>query len=67
MGSRYNWPVLEEIQVACPHCGEPYTTQVDTSAGDATFIEDCWVCCRPMELRVTCSLGEVEEVSVEAA
>ncbi len=39
-------------QVHCPYCGEPFETLIDLSAGSATYIEDCQVCCQPIEFRV---------------
>jgi Cysteine-rich CPXCG len=56
---------LIEIEVSCPWCGEHYPTTIDTSQGDHTTIEDCAVCCRPIELTVACEPGEVN--TVEAA
>jgi hypothetical protein len=41
------------VAIACPYCGESYGTQLDLSAGSSTYIEDCQVCCQPIELRVT--------------
>ncbi len=38
--------------VHCPYCGEPFETLVDLSAGSASYIEDCQVCCQPIEFRV---------------
>jgi hypothetical protein len=40
--------------VQCPYCGEQFETSVDTSAGLCSYVEDCQVCCQPieMELRV---------------
>jgi hypothetical protein len=45
------------INVQCPYCGEPFETLVDTSGVDASggstcYIEDCQVCCRPIEMRL---------------
>jgi len=40
-------------QVHCPYCGEPFETLIDLSAGSSTYIEDCQVCCQPIEFRVT--------------
>lgn len=51
--------LLIEIEVTCPHCGEAFPLQVDTSQGSLTMIEDCSVCCRPIMLRVECRPGEV--------
>jgi Cysteine-rich CPXCG len=38
--------------VECPYCGESFETLVDLSAGSATYIEDCQVCCQPIEFTV---------------
>jgi hypothetical protein len=59
--------VLIEIQVQCPHCGEVITTTADTSQGDYATIEDCEVCCAPMNIEVTCEPGEVKAVTVTLA
>lgn len=34
--------------VQCPYCGEDFHTDIDCSGGDAEYIEDCYVCCRPI-------------------
>jgi hypothetical protein len=44
--------MLEEAGVECPYCGEPFTTLVDCSSGDQAYVEDCRICCRPIELRI---------------
>lgn len=36
----------------CPWCGERFDTLVDSSAGSADYIEDCPVCCRPIEMHL---------------
>ena len=38
------------VDVDCPYCGERYVTPIDLTAGSASYIEDCQVCCRPIEL-----------------
>jgi hypothetical protein len=35
--------------VECPYCGESFETPIDTSSGSARYVEDCQVCCRPIE------------------
>ena len=40
-------------QVQCPYCGEPIEMQVDRSAGSQAYVEDCSVCCRPIEVRLS--------------
>jgi len=44
----------EFVVVHCPYCGEPFETSADVSAGPSEYVEDCQICCQPieMELRV---------------
>ena len=35
--------------VECPYCGESFETSIDLSAGSAQYVEDCQVCCQPIE------------------
>ena len=44
--------MLLPITLHCPYCGEPFETQTDTSAGSQHYVEDCAVCCRPIEVRL---------------
>jgi hypothetical protein len=37
-------------RVHCPYCGEVIELQVDGSAGEQDYVEDCSVCCRPIEV-----------------
>jgi len=55
---------LQEASVVCPYCGAGFEITVDTSQGDSDFVEDCTVCCRPINFRVQCEPGEV--VSIES-
>jgi hypothetical protein len=43
--------------IQCPYCGETYETRLDLSAGSASYIEDCQICCQAIEfsLSVTAS------------
>jgi len=45
-------PHLPAADIACPYCGEVVTLFVDDSAGDQRYVEDCQVCCRPIDVRV---------------
>ncbi|MGI8561153.1 MAG: CPXCG motif-containing cysteine-rich protein [Luteimonas sp.] len=44
--------MLPEVEIHCPYCGEPLTLLVDDSAGAQAYVEDCHVCCRPIEVAV---------------
>ena len=39
------------VAVQCPYCGEGFETAVDLSAGSFSYVEDCQVCCQPIELK----------------
>jgi hypothetical protein len=56
---------LVEIEVLCPHCGEVYPSMADTTQGSYQTIEDCQVCCRPIQLAVECEPGEVFSVQAD--
>ena len=49
--------MLPAITLTCPHCGERFETLADPSAGDAEYVEDCPVCCRPIELHLRTGAG----------
>ena len=49
----------ETVRLFCPYCGEPVEIIVDTSIDLQDYIEDCSVCCRPMELTVAVVDGDI--------
>ena len=51
------------VEVLCPHCGETFPLQIDTSEAEQSLIEDCTVCCRPIQLSVRCRPGEIVDVN----
>jgi hypothetical protein len=54
-----------EISVECPYCGEPLELYVDPSGGSTQkYVEDCAVCCQPMEVMVEIEGDEECSVSV---
>jgi hypothetical protein len=44
--------LLQGSRQQCPSCGEPIELTVDLSCGDQAYVEDCAVCCAPMQVRV---------------
>ncbi len=45
--------MLPSIDIACPYCGEVIAILVDDSAGEQQYVEDCQVCCRPINVAVS--------------
>ena len=44
---------LRAAGIQCPYCGENLRIEVDCSVERQSYIEDCQVCCRPIEFDVT--------------
>ena len=42
----------EFVAVQCPYCGERLETRVDLTNDEPSYIEDCQVCCQPIEFTV---------------
>jgi hypothetical protein len=60
----YNMDLIAETEITCPHCGEIFPIQIDTSQLEQTLIEDCAVCCRPITLTIRCRPGVIVDLSV---
>ncbi|WP_411833945.1 CPXCG motif-containing cysteine-rich protein [Pseudoxanthomonas mexicana] len=63
-------PALPALDLACPYCGETITVLIDDSgleiAADAQrYVEDCQVCCRPID--IACWRGDDGEPRVSAS
>ena len=43
---------MEEHFFQCPYCWEEISMLLDTSVSFQKYVEDCEVCCNPMELTV---------------
>jgi transcription elongation factor Elf1 len=54
---------LLERDIYCPYCGELQTVLIDTSEEEQTYIEDCQVCCRPIDFII--SIDNQGDVVVE--
>jgi len=44
--------LLETKIISCPYCGELIELVIDKSIPQQTYIEDCEVCCRPIQLNI---------------
>lgn len=50
---------------SCPYCGGENMLVVDSpSHGSQSFVQDCEVCCKPIEIRLTVRAGEVQNLLV---
>ncbi|MGB5624534.1 MAG: CPXCG motif-containing cysteine-rich protein [Woeseiaceae bacterium] len=52
---------LEDRSIHCPYCGESIDILIDQSVPQQSYIEDCQVCCRPINFSVLVEPdGEIE-------
>lgn len=50
---------MHEHFFTCPYCWEEISMMIDTSVPYQKYVEDCEVCCNPMEITATCEEGEL--------
>ena len=57
----YEYLILEAMEhfFVCPYCGERISMVLDISVDGQTYVEDCEVCCQPVEVRYTVKDDEV--------
>ncbi len=46
---------LEMQAISCPYCGETIDLAIDCSVSFQEYIEDCQVCCRPINMSIRVS------------
>jgi len=54
-----------ETEVNCPFCGEDFTILVDPSEDSQSYVEDCFVCCRPIQFTLSCVDGELIRIDAD--
>ena len=52
-GECYCMHELSPQNVECPYCGELIEVLIDCSIAQQDYIEDCQVCCRPIDFTVS--------------
>ena len=48
---------LTETSVECPYCNETITVLIDSSDLEQQYIEDCQVCCKPINFMISESMN----------
>lgn len=54
----------EDVTVTCPHCWETISIRIDLSAGGQSYVQDCEVCCNPLEIAFRVEYGRAVDVDV---
>lgn len=50
----------------CPHCWEEISMLLDTSVNRQTYIEDCEICCNPIEINVHFEANQIQEFEAQS-
>ena len=56
---------MEEHFFQCPYCWENISMLVDVSTLFQNYIEDCEICCNPIQLNITIENNEISSFSAE--
>jgi len=55
--------LLTPSSIHCPYCGEQLEILIDGSAGNQDYVEDCQVCCSPIDICVQIdSAGQIVDI-----
>lgn len=59
---------MEEINLTCPCCWQKIKLYLETDIGDEniTVVEDCTVCCRPIEITYSISGNQIKNYDYHA-
>ncbi|MBD41640.1 MAG: CPXCG motif-containing cysteine-rich protein [Flavobacteriaceae bacterium] len=52
-----------ESYFTCPYCWENQLKMVDPSLSTQTYIEDCEVCCNPIEFHINITDDELVQIT----
>ena len=50
---------MEEYFFQCPHCWEEISMLIDMSVSQQSYIEDCEICCNPIQLTIAIQNSEI--------
>ncbi|MFO8146989.1 MAG: CPXCG motif-containing cysteine-rich protein [Bacteroidota bacterium] len=57
---------MDEHVFQCPYCWEEISMLLDASVSSQAYIEDCEVCCNPIEIYVRFEENELVEFSANS-
>jgi transcription elongation factor Elf1 len=55
---------MEEYFFTCPYCIQEISMLIDVSLPEQEYIEDCEVCCNPIEVKVSVEDQEITNFQV---
>lgn len=54
-----------EVFFFCPYCGEKISMLLEELYGGQSYIEDCEVCCNPIQISYDVIDGEIANINAE--
>lgn len=57
---------MEEYFFQCPYCWEQISMLIDSSQKHQKYIEDCEICCNPIQLSLTVENQEIINFQAES-
>jgi transcription elongation factor Elf1 len=68
MRSNYRYAIskMTEHFFACPYCWQQISMLLDVSAGGQNYVEDCEVCCNPIQISYQVEDGNVTDFTADA-
>ena len=57
---------MQECFYQCPYCWEAVSILVDVSQPLQNYIEDCEVCCNPIEFKIQCSAQTIIQLKAQS-
>lgn len=57
----------EEVFFFCPYCAQQISFLLEELYGSQSYIEDCEVCCQPIQIRYRIEEGQVVELDTQRA
>lgn len=57
----------KEVFFLCPYCAQEISFLCEELFGNQSYIEDCEVCCQPIQIRLFVAEGEIVSFEVERA
>jgi transcription elongation factor Elf1 len=58
-------PAIIECRISCPYCAQSMEVVLDLSGGSQSYIEDCQICCQPMQIRFEALDHELQRLQVD--
>lgn len=59
-------PVVE-ARISCPYCAQSMDLLLDLTGGGQSYVEDCQICCQPMEISFDVDGDELKDLQVGRA